>query len=257
MALPKKKQVKYSIDVNPPKIGTKYLEYGMDRIEKLMKDTDLKTKYLPRTILFEDLDQSIFDYVDSGKLNLFVEGKKVPTFYLENERWGELSKTWKFYDNDKNVPLPYVTIRRVSKNPGTRIGNKSLVPQQKKFRYLDVPILDEGEIIYLRFKMPEPVNVDMSYEVSLFTKYRVDVNQYDQQVLKNFSSKQDYVFVKNTPFPILLDTIDEANTIENIDGDRFYVSKYNIKLLGYIIDEKEFEITKTFRKARVGIAIER
>jgi hypothetical protein len=113
MALPKKKQVKYSIDVNPPKIGTKYLEYGMDRIEKLMKDTDLKTKYLPRTILFEDLDQSIFDYVDSGKLNLFVEGKKVPTFYLENERWGELSKTWKFYDNDKNVPLPYVRISRV------------------------------------------------------------------------------------------------------------------------------------------------
>lgn len=257
MAMPKKKQVKHSIDTNPPKVGTEYLKYGMDRIEELMNKTDEKTKYLPRTILLDDLDDSIFTYVDEGKMDLVIDGKNVPTFYLENDRWGEFSKTWKFTDDDKNVPFPYVTVRRTNKAPGTRLGNKARIPQPRKFRYMDVPILDKGEVIYLRFKMPEPTNVDLTYEVSLFTQYRVDVNDYDQLVLKNFSSFQDYVWVKGTPFPVKLEGIEEANTIENIDGDRFYVSKYNLKLSGYILDEKEFEITKTIRKTRLGYSVDR
>lgn len=254
--LPKKK-VKYSIDTNPPRIGTDFLKYGMDRIEDLMNATDEKTKYLPRTILFEDLDQSIFNYVKTGKLQLALDGDAVPAFYLDNDRWGEFSKTWKFTDNDKNVPTPYLTIRRTNKLPGTRIGGKARIPQPRKFRYMDVPILDDGEVIYLRFKMPEPTNVDMTYEISLFSKYRVDVNVYDEQILKNFASKQDYVFVNGTPFPLMLESMDEANSIENIDGDRFFVSRYIVKLLGFIQDEKEFEITKTLRKIRISYEVVR
>ena len=254
MALPKKK-IKYSIDTNPPRIGTDFLEYGMDRIEDLMNKTDEKTKYLPRTILFEDMDQAAFDYVDEGKLNLAIDGEKVPTFYLDNDRWGEFSKTWKFTDDDKNVPTPYLTVRRINKEPGSRIGGKARIPQPRKFRYMDVPILDGDEVIYLRFKMPEPTNVDLTYEVALFTKYRVDVNLYDKQVLENFASKQDYVWVKGTPLPLLFDSMEEANSIENIDGDRFFVAKYNIKLLGMLIDEQEFEITKTLRKIKLGYEV--
>jgi len=257
MSLPKKKQVKYSMDVNPPKIGTKYLKYGMDRIEELMNKTDEKTKYLPRTINFEDMDQAVYNYINEGDMKLYLDGKEVPTFYLDNDRWGEFSKTWKFMDDDKNVPTPYITVRRIDKKPGTRIGNKARIPQPRKFRYMDVPILDEGEIIYLRFKMPEPTNVDMVYEISLFTKYRVDVNLYDEIVLKNFASKQDYVFTNGTPFPLELDGIEEANSIENVDGDRFFVSKYTLKLKGFIQNEDEFEITKTFRKTKLGFTVER
>jgi len=253
MALPKK--VKLTLDVNPPKIGTEYLHYGMDRIEELMNETDVNTKYLPRTILLEDLDQAVFSYVDTGNMKPVIDNTPVPTFYLENDRWGEFSKTWKFVDNDKNVPTPYVTVRRIDKQRGTRIGNKNRIPQPRKFRYLDVPILDNGEIIYLRFKMPEPTNVDMTYEVTLFTKYRVDVNQYDEQVLKNFASQQEYVYIKGNPLPLLFEGFAESNPIENIDGDRFFVSKYALKILGFIQDEKEFEIVKTMRKPRIGYSV--
>lgn len=255
--LPKKKQVKYTHNINPPKVGTEYLKYGFDRIEELMQLTDVKTQYLPRTILLEDLDQAVFDYVKEEKgLELVVEGNKVPVFYLENERWGELQKTWKFIDNDKNVPTPYITVRRTNKEAGTRLGTKYRVPQPRTFRYLNVPILDAGEIIYLVFKMPEPVNVDLTYEVSLFTKYRMDVNLFDETVLKNFASRQEYVFIKGTPFPILFEGFSEANTVENIDGDRYYVTKYDIKILGSIRDEDEYEIVKTLRKPRFGYTIE-
>lgn len=253
MSLPKKKKV--TLDTNPPKIGTEYLKYGMDRIEELMRLTDTKTKYLPRTILLEDLDQAIYDYVNQDGMKAVVDNKLVPTFYLDNDRWGEFSKTWKFMDNDKNVPTPYITVRRIDKQAGTRLGGKYRIPQPRKFRYLNVPILDEGEVIYLLFKMPEPTNVDMIYEVALFTKYRVDVNQYDEQVLKNFASRQEYLAIKGSPMPLLFEGFAESNPIENVDGDKFFVSKYALKILGFIQDEKEFEIVKSVRKTKLGYVV--
>lgn len=253
MSLPKK--VKLTLDTNPPKVGNEYLRYGMDRIEELMRATDVKTKYLPRTILLENIDQAVFDYVNQEGMKAIVDGKLVPTFYLDNDRWGEFSKTWKFMDNDKNVPTPYITVRRIDKQAGTRLGTLYRVPQPRKFRYLDVPILDNGEVIYLQFKMPEPTNVDMVYEVALFTKYRVDVNLYDEQVLKNFACRQEYLFIKGNPIPLLFEGFAESNPIENVDGDRYFVSKYALKALAFIQDESEFEIVKATRKPRIGYSI--
>jgi hypothetical protein len=253
MSLPKK--VKYTIDTNPPKPGCEYLKYGLDRIEQLMIATDKKTKYLPRTILLEDIDAALFNYVNNDNMKVAIDGRIVPAFYLDNDRWGEFSKTWKFMDNDNNVPTPYITVRRIDKQPGTRLGQKYRIPQPRKFRYMNVPIMDAGEIISLMFKMPEPTNVDLTFEATLFTKYRVDVNQYDEQVLKNFASRQEYVFIKGSPMPLLFEGFAEANPIENIDGDRFFVSKYALKILGFIQDEKEFEIVKTMRKPKFGIVV--
>ena len=252
MSLPKK--TKLTLDINPPKIGTEYLKYGFDRIEELMCETDTKTKYLPRTILLEDLDQALFDYVNN-EMKVVIDGNALSVIYLDNDRWGELSKTWKLMDGDHNIPTPYVTVRRTEKQAGTRLGTKYRIAQGRKFRYMDVPILDNGEVIYLRFKMPEPTNVDLTYEVVLFTKYRVDVNTYDEQVLKNFASRQEYLVIKGNPVPLVFDNFAEANSIENIDGDRFFVSKYTIKLLGFIQDEKEFEIVKTTRRPKFGYVI--
>lgn len=252
MALPKKKNVKFDVNIDPPKVGSEYLKYGMDRIEQLLFQTDQKTNYLPRTIKFEDIDDSLFEYINSGELDLIIDGNDVPTFYLDNDRWGEFSKTWKFMDGDKNIPTPYITVRRSDKAPGTRLETKYRIAQGKTFRYLDVPILDEGQVIRLRFKIPEPTNVDLTYEIRIFSKYRVDINQYDEKVLRNFASRQGYVFIKGSPMPVHLESIDEANTIENVDGDRFFVGVYNMKVLGFIQDEEEFEITKTSRLPRIA-----
>jgi hypothetical protein len=253
MSLPKK--IKYTIDTNPPKPGCEYLKYGFDRIEELMVNTDKKTKYLPRTILLEDIDAALFKYVNTDGMKIAIDGQIVPTFYLDNDRWGEFSKTWKFVDNDKNVPTPYITVRRIDKQPGTRLGTKYSVPQPRKFRYMNVPIMDAGEIISLMFKMPEPTNVDLTFEATLFTKYRVDVNQYDEQILRNFKSRQEYVWIKGAPMPLLFEGFAEANPIENIDGDRFFVAKYALKVQGFIQDEKDFDIVKTMRKPQIGIVV--
>jgi len=253
MSIPQKRKI--NIDTNPIKSGDEYMKFGLDRINELMLATDYKTKYLPRTIRLEDLDLALFEYISNKNMQIIIDGNIVPTFYLENDRWGEFSKTWKFTDDDKNVPTPYVTIRRINKSVGTRIGTKYRVPQSKKFCYLNVPILDEGEVIYLQFRMPEPANVDLTYEVTLFTKYRVDVNVFDEKILRCFASKQDYIHVNGTPLPLTFEGFAESNPIENVDGDKFYVSKYAVKLQGTLIDESEFEIVKTLRKTKINYNI--
>lgn len=253
MAVPKKKKIDFKM--NPPKPGNEYLKYGMDRIEELMLDTNQKTNYLPRTIKFEDIDLAAYDFIDSGKLNLVIDGKDVPAIYLENDRWGEFSKTWKISDKDKNVPTPYVTVRRLGKEKGTRIGDKNAIAQLRKFTYSDVPILDDGEVVNLRFKTPEPTNVDLMYEFILFTKYRQDVNEYDEIIFKTFKSLQDFVFIKGNPMPVMFEGADEANTIENIDGDRMFIAKYKLKIKGFIQKEDEFEIVKTTRPPRFKYSV--
>src|SRR5208283_4172341 len=120
MSLPKK--TKLTLDTNPPQVGSKYLHFGMERIDELMKLTKIDTKYFPRTILLENIDQALYDYVNVDRMKLVLDNKIVPNFYLDNDRWGEFSKTWKFMDNDNNVPTPYITVRRIDKQIGTRLG---------------------------------------------------------------------------------------------------------------------------------------
>lgn len=251
MALPKKKKIQPNID--PPRIGREFLKYGMDRIEELMRQTDEKTVNLPRTIDFEDMDNSLFEFVKDGNLSIIIDDKKLPTVYLENERWGEFSKTWTLMDGDKNIPTPYLTIRRINKEPGTRMGNKYRVPQPRAFTYLEVPILDEGQTIFLRYKIPQPTNVDLIYDVSLFTKFRVDVNDMDKRILQEFASLQSYIFVKGNPMVVKLESMTEQNTVQQDKGDRLYVSKYQLRVLGFLQDENEFDIVKTTRKPRFGV----
>jgi len=249
MALPKKK---LDFILNPVKIGTEYLKYGIDRIIELMVKTNQKTNYFPRTIRLRDLDAALFDFVKNKDMKLVLDGKDVPAFYLTKERWGEFSKTWQYTDNDQNVLTPFMTVRRTKKEPGTRVGKRYIVPQPRRFTFMDVPILDEGQVINLRFKIPEPTFVDMYYEVRFFSKFQNDANAYDEQVLDLFASRQAYCWIKGTPFAVHLESNEEQN-IQDIKGDRMYVTVYQVKVLGFIQNENKFEIVKTTRAPQIKV----
>lgn len=252
MALPSKKN-KILTNTKPIKSGLQYMnEYGLNRIEELLYKTDKNTNFLPRSINMDDIDISFNNFIVNDRIEFTIRGKKVPVFYLENERWGEFSKTWQFTDDDKNVATPYITIRRYDKKTGTRLGVRWNIPQQKTFRYMDVPILDDGEIINLRFKIPQPINIDFFYELRLFTKYRIDVNNLDQAMFTNFSSRQDYIYPKNHPMPVILDSVDDNNSVVNIEGERLYSPIYRFKVMGYIQNEDDFQIVKTSRPTDVS-----
>lgn len=250
--MPRKKNKKINYNETPLNYTNKYMEYGFDRIKDLLYQTDKHTTHLPRTIDFYHLDLAVRDLVRDGVLKLTLDGKDVPVIYMENERWAEFSKTWMLMDDDNNIPTPYITIRRIGKGKGTRI-EKPRVAHGRLFTYKEVPILDDGEIVYLLYKIPEPIDVDLTYEINLFTKQRVDVNQFDKIFFKEYSSTQLYINVNGYPFPTQLIETDEDNTMQDVETDRLIIGKHEILLKGAIQDEKDFEIVKTTRTPRFNI----
>ena len=249
------KKKKTDFILNPPKIGSEYLNYGFERIEELMINSDKNTNYLPKSIGLKDIDHAAFDFIKNKDMKIIIDGKDVPVIFLTNERWAEFSKTWQYVDLDKNLLTPFITVVRSNEGEGTRLGKRYNVAQRRRFRYLDVPILDEGQVINLRFKIPEPVNVDLTYDIRLFTKYQNNLNLYDEKFLMTFASRQAYTFIKGNPMVIQHEGQDNGNTVQDVKGDRMYVKKHQIKILGFIQKQEEFEIVKTTRLPNISVTV--
>jgi hypothetical protein len=92
------------------------------------------------------------------------------------------------------------------------------------------------------YKIPQPVAVDISYEVTIVCQKFRDLNRFNKIVLQNFSSRQDYTTVKGHFIPIILDKNSDNSPIDSMDGRRFYMQTYDFTMLGFLIDDEEFEI---------------
>lgn len=218
---------------------------GRERVEEIMQNSDQKSLYLPKSISIKDIDDHFFQMIDNGVLKLSLDGYKdrtdVPTIFMTNERWGEFSKTWKYVDIDKNLPPPYITVRRETIEPGTYIGVKYNIPNNKTFSYIKVPTFKDRIQGYDIYKIPQPTAIDITYDVRLFTKYLVDVNDFYSLYLKNYASRQLYLNVNGHYFTTLLDdNFDNEDSVEDIDGDKYLVKIFNITVKGYLIDERDF-----------------
>lgn len=246
MAVPKKKQ---------PIVDTDIRNIGVNRLRELVLNSDTNTTYLPRGIKFEDIDTSFFELVDSGNLSIVIDGKKVPVLYMTNEKWGEFERTWQYQDDDKNILTPFITVKRVNKEPGTIYGGMFTVANRKTFTYVDVPTLEDGYYIFTRYKIPQPVPVDLTYDVTLFSKYQEDVNKFDELMMTRFASRQEYLNVFGHYFPVVREGIEITDDIDDIDGNRLYKTNYEIKVMGYIQNPEEFEITKTIKRTKIELGI--
>lgn len=246
MAVPKKKQ---------PVVDTDIRNIGVNRLKELVLNSDTNTTYLPRGIKFEDIDTSFLELVDMGNLSIVIDGKKVPVLYMTNEKWGEFERTWQYQDDDKNILTPFITIKRVNKEPGTIYGGMFTVANRKTFTYVDVPTLEDGYYIFTRYKIPQPVPIDLTYDVTLFSKYQEDVNKFDELMMTRFASRQEYLNVFGHYFPVVREGIEITDDIDDIDGNRLYKTNYEIKVMGYIQNPEEFEITKTIKRTKIELGI--
>jgi len=254
MALPKrKKNLQPRVEILD---SGKFRDYDFDRVADLMEQTNDNTKYLPKTVGFFELDDAVFEFVNGGDGKIAWDGKDIPTIYMDNERWGEFEKTWKISDGDKNILTPFITVKRIDKKKGTRMGEERARIPFFKGKYMDVPIIEDGERINLRYKVPQPVNVDLTYEISLFSKDREMVNFYDENMFTLFSEEQKYVEIQKYPVRLTMESVEEKDTVQEVgEADKMFVSSFNITIHGFIINEEDYELTKTTRRPKLGTGI--
>jgi hypothetical protein len=240
MGIPKRKN---NIDV----YGGKETYQGKQVKERRQELLDRITKsdsFLPDSILHDDLDGGMLDFVKENFI-IVSDGEKIPIIprIMTIQRWGEFTNNWEFSDDDGNVKLPFIAvIRKPDVQPGTNPSIQRTIPDRRPFHYATVPTWNGSQIGADVYKMPQPVAVDISFEVTIVcTKFR-DLNRFNKIVLQKFSSRQAYTTVKGHYIPIILDSIDDNTPMETIDGRRFYIQNYKFTMLGLLVDSEEFEV---------------
>ena len=199
--------------------------------------------YLPKSLLHADLDRGFLDFVKDG-LKTVVEGKTVPMVdvLITTQNWAQFVETWNFENIDKNVEPPFITVIRT---PEVKYGSNPAVmyniPNRRLYYYAKVPTWDgqrHGMDIY---KIPQPVPVDIKYTVAIVCNRMRELNKFNQIVLEKFSSRQSYQTIKGHYIPIINDdVIDES--IMDLEKRKVYIQKYTFTMMGFLIDEDEFEV---------------
>jgi len=248
MAIPKKR--KNMINV----YGGKDTYYGQDVNEnrqKLLDDITQYDSFLPDSILHDDLDKGMLDYVKETFV-ITTDGEQIPIIdkILTIQRWGEFTNNWSFSDADGNVKLPFIAIiRKPDVQFGTNPSMQRTVPDRYQFHYATVPTWDGNKMGADIYKIPQPIACDITYDITIVCNKFRDLNKLNKIVLQHFTARQSYTHVKGHYIPIVLDSIEDQTPMETLDGRRFYIQNYKFTMLGFLIDSEEFEVKPAISRA--------
>lgn len=246
MSTPKRK--------NNINVYNKVTELGKDVTDNRQSLLDRITKsdsFLPDSLYHDDLDMGMLDFVKQNFV-ITTDGEQIPIIpkILTLQRWGEFTSNWQFSDDDGNVKLPFIAvIRKPEVQPGTNPVIQRTIPERMSFYYASVPTWDGTKMGADIYKIPQPVAVDISFQVTIVcTKFR-DLNKFNKKVLQKVSSRQAYTSIKGHYIPIILESVEDNSPMETLEGRRFYLQTYKFILLGYIVDSEEFEVKPAISRA--------
>ena len=235
MPLPKK--IKKNIPLTESKT---LLPRRQELVDKINKDGT----YLPKSLLHADLDGGFLEFV-KNELKTVIDGKVIPTIdiLVTTQNWSQFTETWNLQNLDKNVEPPFITTVRV---PEVKFGTNPAVlyniPNKRQYFYAQVPTWDgqrNGMDIY---KIPQPVPVDITYTVKIVCNRMREINEFNKNVIEKFASRQAYQVIKGHYIPIVMGNISDESVME-LEKRKFYIQSYEFTLLGFLIDENEFEVS--------------
>lgn len=226
---------------NLPLTSSKILtERRRELLDKINKDGT----YLPKSILHADLDGGFLSFVKND-LKLSVTGKIVPVvdIIITTQNWSQFVETWDIQNIDKNVEPPLITVVRV---PEVKFGNNPSVifniPNRKQFYYAQVPNWDGQRVGVDVYKIPQPVPVDITYQVKIVCNRMRELNAFNKIILEKFSSKQAYTQIKGHYIPITMGAVSDESVLD-VEKRKYYIQSYEFTLLGFLLDEDEFEVS--------------
>ena len=235
MALPKK--IKNYLPLTPEKVGR-------ERRQQMLDDVTEHGTFLPKGVLHADLDRGMLDFV-KDTLQLVVDEKTVPTIdkIITNQNWSQFVESWNFQDLDSNVSLPFIaTVRMPEVKYGTFQGGAANIPNRRQFFYYTVPTWDgqrKGADVY---KIPQPIPVDITFNIKLFCNRMRELNEFNKIVMQTFTSKQAYTQIKGHYIPITLDSVADESA-KDLEKRKYYIANYTFFMKGLLIDEEEFQIS--------------
>lgn len=227
-------------------------------INNLLDENFKNSNLLPQRLMLEDISEGVMDFIKVLNLKLEDEdsnSKLVPIVYLTQERWAEYKKNWSFLteENNEEAVMPFMALIRNSVKQGTS-PLKRTIPKKKKFTFYKIPIFDGTVKGFEIIKIPQPVWVDVDYELRFLSHYLQDVDKFYETVLmKGFSDLQGYVKINGYDIPITMGDPSEENTVDDITSDRRYQIVVPLKVNARLVDPTKFEKAKTVSRISISI----
>lgn len=219
------------------------------RRQELLDKINQDGTFLPKSILHADLDRGFLDFV-KDELRTVVDGQTVPTvdIIITTQNWAQFTETWNFADSDFNVKPPFVTtVRQPEVKFGTNPALRYNIPNRRQYYYATVPNWDGDRLGADVYKIPQPIPVDITYQVKIVCNRMRELNKFNQMVLEKFASRQAYTIVKGHYIPIVWNNITDESTMD-LDKRKYYVQSYEFVLLGFLIDEEEFIVSPAINR---------
>ena len=235
MPLPKK--IKKNIPLTESKI---LLERRQELVDKINRDGT----YLPKSILHADLDGGFLDFA-KNELKTVVDGKVVPNvdILITTQNWAQFTQTWDFQNIDKNIEPPFITVVRTPEvKYGTNPSTLYTIPNRRLYFYAQVPTWDGQRSGMDIYKIPQPVPVDITFQIKIVCNRMRELNSFNKNVIEKFSSKQAYQVIKGHYIPIIMGNITDESVMD-AEKRKYYIQSYEFTMLGFLIDENEFEVS--------------
>lgn len=232
-------------------------ETGLERRKEMYDDIANKGGFIPKGVSYEDMDKTFVESMEND-FKLTIEGQEVPVYFFTSiQRWTEFHQTWKNGDEYRDVKIPFITIiRQTNPEPGSNQAGNWNIPGRKTYTYMRVPTYDGNRKGVDVYKIPQPVSVDINYQVRLFCNKMRDLNKFHSIIEKNFQSRQFYIRVNDHPMPVHLEATGDESQMSDFENRRYYVQTFDMKLLGYLLDEEEFEVVPAVNRMLVLQEIE-
>lgn len=223
-------------------------------LDKINKDGT----YLPKSLLHADLDRGFLDFVRDD-LKVVVEGKTIPTvdILVTTQNWAQFTETWNFQNIDKNAEPPFITVVRT---PEVKFGTNPAVlyniPNRRQYFYVQVPTFDGQRNGMDVYTIPQPVPVDITYSVKIICNRMRELNKLNQIILEKFASRQAYAVIKGHYIPIVMGNIADESVFD-VEKRKYYIQTYEFTMLGFLIDEDEFEVSPAITRVLQVVEIEK
>jgi hypothetical protein len=241
MPLPKK--IKKNLPLTESKI---LLERRQELVDKINQDGT----YLPKSLLHADLDGGFLDFV-KNELRLVVDGKVVPNvdILITTQNWSQFTQTWDFQNIDKNTEPPFIAVIRTPEvKYGTNPATLYTIPNRRQFFYAQVPTWDGQRTGMDIYKIPQPVPIDITYQVKIICNRMRELNAFNKVVIEKFSSIQAYQVIKGHYIPIKMNNITDESVMD-MEKRKYYIQSYEFVMLGFLIDENEFEVSPAITRS--------
>jgi len=225
-------------------------------IDNLLDSNFNNFNYLPNQILLEDMDLAMFNAIKDFNLSLLNERneiRKVPVVWATQELWAERKQNFGSLDNENGTEIgrPFMVLYRTSVKDGSS-PLKWTIPNSKKFKFLKVPSFDGTLKGFDIYKIPQPVYVDLEYDLVFETHYQQHVNKFYEMIEMETGDRQLYLKVNGYDVASVFESGSENNTLE-INSEMTFQIIYTIKVFGKLVDPTKFEKVQTITKIAINI----